>query len=293
MKEGVTSHPCCNALTACTVCHAAGLIDSFTYSPTAASTPPYFKTESMSAEEVKERNPFGMTCKKAMCMDDTLADESGFVVGFCAYDEPESDGSAMGCLAMSMKATSKDISDRLFGTSADLGVDADSSGSDDSLSGRLFGDNKSPEAAFSAYSYDTSAENLEESVFGATIVPGSSLQQDVGSCEGLTGRQFGWQSPVMHDGQEQATDDGEVEDDRLKEVLTQRLFGTQEVAAGGDLAEGDFKAELTQRLFGREQLASDDDTAPTPEGDAELKAELTQRLFGRDVAALHWRCGRG
>ena len=171
----------------------------------------------MSDAEMEEHNPFGRTHKKALVMDDTLADESAFI-GFCAYDAPESDGSAMAGLAMSMKATSKDISDRLFGSSADLGFDAEGSGSDEGLSGRLFGEDSSPEAAYSAYSDNTMPENLEDSVFGATLEPGSSVEQDADSREELTQRLFGGQTDALDDGQEGAADGGEAEDDRLKAV---------------------------------------------------------------------------
>lgn len=117
----------------------------------------------MSLEEVESRHPFGRTHKKSLGMADTLADESAFI-GFCAYDEQETEGSAMSCLALSANETSKDISDRLFSTSAGMGrcTNSDGSGSEnsDSISGRLFGDSLEPRASGAVDGMVLRAENL-------------------------------------------------------------------------------------------------------------------------------------
>eukprot|EP00892_Ulva_mutabilis_P003018 jgi/Ulvmu1/12717/UM095_0021.1 len=295
---------------------AAGLLESFTYTPTDPKTPAYFKVNKVPWQSDEQSNPFARTGRIAIAHQDDDDDDASAsclqsgdacdscapceVVGFACYDDsPRAPGSAMDMVQLGQADSGVDIADHIFGPAAS-GAQRTSEDDRSDLLDRMFASS----GGGSDDGYEAAREAVLVHIFGGSAEEeGVSEEGSEAMMDGTADRIFG--TSVQGDG---GGSDATVSPTVKDRVMSfEEMFGSRDWAkdhAGGqgggerrpavpsfpDQRMGEHndlhiaRAALTQRIFG------DVESAPRYTegvdggyGSGDERAALTHRIFGRDM----------
>lgn len=283
----------------------AGLLESFTYTPTDPKTPSYFKVNKAAWHSDEQANQFTRTGRVAIPQEDDdeedgHVDEAALdrhsagctndrvapvdVVGFACYDDsPRVPGSAMDMVQQDLSDSDSDAADRIFGAPPPV-VEQNSDDEKTDMLDRIFGGGEG------AGSSEDGSESAKEGVL-SRIFGDSGVDQDdseAGSdaeLEGLADRIFGGSAEARPTESRPTDDAADAQSPSVKDRVQsfEDMFGGGDSPAGPRAGEDELEANralLTSRIFGDVLPADGRERGDVDDELDNARAALTTRIFG-------------